>query len=420
MSIHSVTNSILEKYQQVRRFSDEIVKPLAIEDYVVQATADASPPKWHLAHTTWFFETFILEKYQEGYTRINEDFNYLFNSYYETVGAFFPREMRGALSRPTVAEVQEYREYVDGHMTQLLQEDHIHKEKIEELTEIGLNHEQQHQELLITDVKYNFSVNPLKPVFHERKQKENLTKTETSYLLVKGGLVEVGFSGEAFAFDNESPRHKVWLDDFKLATHPVTNGEYLSFIEAGGYTTPDYWLSDGWATVKSEQWQAPLYWEKHEDGWYVFTTCGLEKVSPDEPVSHVSYYEAAAFASWAGKRLPTEEEWEHAVRDVVMAGHFADDRNFHPDESEHGEEGGFQKVYGDVWEWTKSPYTPYPGNRPLEGALGEYNAKFMCNQMVLRGGSCATMKNHIRPTYRNFFQPEKRWQFTGFRLAEDV
>lgn len=412
--------TLLKKYEDVRGRTHTLVHPLQIEDFVVQATASVSPTKWHMAHTTWFFETFILREYDSNYKKFHPDFHYLFNSYYETVGTFYPRESRGLLTRPTVEEVYQYREHVDVHMERLLENvDDDTLATIKPLVEIGLQHEQQHQELILTDIKYNFSFNPLNPVYEETSNDYESKTVETNMIQIEGGLIEIGFNGEEFAFDNESPKHKVWLEPYKLASHPVTNGEFLKFIQDGGYEKPEYWLSDGWAMVNDNNWSSPLYWRKREGTWYCYTLSGEKEIDMDAPVAHVSFYEADAYASWAGKRLPTEAEWEHAMKDVSIDGNFVESKAYHPKALASAENTTFQQAYGDVWEWTRSAYSPYPGSKPLEGALGEYNAKFMCNQMVLRGGSCVTPASHIRSTYRNFFPPEARWQFSGFRLAED-
>lgn len=405
--------SITSRFKEIRSFTLELVNPLEIEDFIVQTIPDVSPPKWHLAHTTWFLERFILNEYKKNYKAFNPQFDYVFNSYYETIGTFHPRDKRGALSRPTIDEVFAYRDYVDQHIIEVLEraEDST-LSKIHSLIEIGLQHEQQHQELLLTDIKYNFYQNPLKPAYSAVMGETELAQLE--YKTFEGGIVEVGHSGDGFAFDNEAPRHKVWLEPFKIASRTVTNGEFLEFMEDGGYEKAQYWLSDGWTTVKKEGWNSPLYWEKAEGKWLQFTLSGQKCLDLNEPVCHVSFYEADAYARWAGKRLPREEEWEIAAEGCPIKGNFADSGRFHP-----GLSGDFSGLYSGVWEWTSSAYSPYPGSKPLEGALGEYNAKFMCNQMVLKGGSCATPASHIRTTYRNFFQPEKRWQFSGIRLAED-
>lgn len=415
------TTKLLQQYKQIRGFSKQIVSPLEIEDFVIQAIPDVSPPKWHLAHTTWFFETFILVPYLESFTRFNDTYDYLFNSYYETHGKPYPRHARGLLARPSVNEIFQYRDYVDEQMTRLLERcDAETCDRVQPLLEIGLQHEQQHQELLVTDIKYNFSINPLKPVYQQPVPNTKTVVPTLEWVSFEEGIVETGHSeDEGFSFDNERPIHKSWLDSFALANRPITNGEYISFMEDGGYEKPKYWLSEGWSIVKEEQWEAPLYWEKKDGEWYSFTLSGMQKVDEEEPVTHISFYEADAFARWAGYRLPTETEWEHAMKDQKIEGNFADQGHYHPTAEYNDQSNRMMKTFGDVWEWTSSPYVPYPRSKPLEGTLGEYNAKFMCNQMVLRGGSCATHSTHMRLTYRNFFHPDKRWQFSGVRLARD-
>lgn len=412
---------IMKSFQNIRKKTLNLVEPLEKEDFIIQSHPDVSPPKWHLAHTTWFFEKFILKEYDVTYQEFHPSYDYLFNSYYETVGPYQPRHERGVLSRPAIDNVMDYRKHVDDRMERFFTTltDPLQLHQIESVLEIGLQHEQQHQELILMDVKYNFFVHPFFPVYSENSN-ESYKQKETQYVAFKGGLVEVGHDGEGFSFDNEKPRHKVWLESFKLASHPVTNGEYLEFIEAGGYESPEYWLSDGWNEIHSKEWKAPLYWKENDQGeWNHFTLSGVKDLNKDEPVCHVSFYEADAYARWRGKRLPTEAEWEHAASCLNISGNTLEKGHYHPTAFvEEGEEILF-KMVGDVWEWTSSSYSPYPRNKPLEGALGEYNAKFMCNQMVLRGGACVTPLSHIRNTYRNFFPANKRWQFSGIRLAED-
>jgi ergothioneine biosynthesis protein EgtB len=406
---------LLDRYQQVRQVSEKICQPLAIEDYQIQSMSDVSPPKWHLAHTTWFFETFILLSHLPGYSAFHPQFGYLFNSYYEAVGARHPRHLRGILSRPTVAEVYQYRAYVDRAMTTLLSEISEHS-NLAHLITLGLHHEQQHQELLLTDIKHILALNPLHPVYrHDLSHAPDLADNTFQWLKYSGGLYRIGHQDGGFAFDNESPRHQVYLQDYKLGNRLVTNGEYLEFIQANGYQESKYWLAEGWATVQTQQWQSPLYWEQVDGDWWVMTLGGLQKLNKREPVCHVSFYEADAYATWRGNRLPTETEWEIATVNIPIAGNFLDSDCFHPksvNQLDH-------QFFGDVWEWTQSAYLPYPGFQIADGAIGEYNGKFMCNQMVLRGGSCATSIDHIRPTYRNFFPPSTRWQFSGIRLASD-
>ncbi|NJO77625.1 MAG: ergothioneine biosynthesis protein EgtB [Cyanobacteria bacterium RM1_2_2] len=415
ISQSSVSRSLSDRYQQVRQLSESICRPLTTEDYVIQSMPDVSPPKWHLAHTTWFFETFLLAPSLPQYEVFHPQFGYLFNSYYETVGKRHPRPQRGLLSRPTVEEIYRYRAYVDQAMQSLLSQP---DSTLEALILLGLHHEQQHQELLLTDIKHILAINPLRPAYRSdiAPLPQEQTALTEQWLDYPGGLHSLGYDGTEFAFDNESPAHQVYLQDYYLASRLVTNAEYLEFMHASGYSNPDYWLSEGWATVQTEQWQAPLYWEQIDGNWWVMTLSGLHAVNLSEPVCHVSFYEADAFARWAGKRLPTEAEWEVAAVQVPLQGNFLAQEQFHPLPA-----AGVTRpdqLFGDVWEWTQSAYLPYPGFKPAAGAVGEYNGKFMCNQMVLRGGSCVTPPNHIRSTYRNFFPPSTRWQFSGIRLAQ--
>ncbi|WP_332674398.1 ergothioneine biosynthesis protein EgtB [Aromatoleum sp.] len=408
-------------YRRVRADSEALCAPLAVEDYVIQTTAEASPAKWHLAHVSWFFETFILRAFLPGYREFDTSFRVLFNSYYEQVGAFHPRDARGFLSRPTVDEVFRYRAHVDRHIEALL--DGAGERPWAQILErlgIGLNHEQQHQELLLTDIKRNFSVNPLRPAYRpDLPERPAASVAPLEWLDFDGGLVENGKAGGGFAYDNERPRHRVWLEPFRLASRPVTNGEFLAFIDAGGYSNPALWLSDGWARVRQSAWYAPLYWERLDGDWWRFTLGGMRRVDRGEPVCHVSHYEADAFATWSGRRLPTEAEWEHAAADRPIDGNLRD-RGYLEPAAAAGPGEGLRQLYGDVWEHTASAYLPYPGFRTADGALGEYNGKFMSGQMVLRGGSCVTPADHIRPSYRNFFYPHERWQFQGLRLAADA
>ncbi|MGB2959792.1 MAG: ergothioneine biosynthesis protein EgtB [Bacteroidota bacterium] len=425
----------LEAYVRLRSLTTDLCRPLEKEDYVIQSITDVSPPKWHLGHTSWFFERVILQKYLRGYEPVDDRYYFIFNSYYQSFGDRIARDIRGTLSRPTVEEVSSYREVVDKRMYSLIETagDGLWNE-LAPLVELGIHHEQQHQELLITDVKYNFAMNPLKPIYGRtnptsgQAAERPVRRPVTAALLpVEGGIIETGAPEGGFAWDNERPRHRTFISDFRLMNRPVTCGEYLEFIRDGGYENPLFWLSDGWDTVTREEWKAPLYWEQKDDEWFLMTLSGERPVDPLEPVAHVSYYEAAAYARWAGRRLPTESEWERAAEVYgasADSGTFLDDRIYHPVACVEGQtpEPGEQlhRMLGDVWEWTGSAYLPYPGYRQERGPLGEYNGKFMSNQMVLRGGSCATPRIHIRRTYRNFFQPEKRWQFTGFRLATDT
>ena len=408
----SASGSLADQYRAVRAATNKICEPLVTEDYIIQSFPDVSPTKWHIAHTTWFFETFVLSALPD-YQPFHPSYSYLFNSYYNAVGERWARPQRGLLSRPTVQDVFAYRAYVDEQMERLLA-------RIDTLPldpavlVLGLHHEQQHQELMLTDIKHVLSINPLRPVYREARPVLR-NAAPLRWQSYPGGVAEIGYDGAAFAFDNEFPRHRVYAEPFLLASRLVTNAEWLAFMADGGYRQPLLWLSDGWSTVQGRGWDAPLYWEQRDGEWWHFTLGGMRPVAPDEPVCHVSYYEADAYARWAGARLPSEAEWEIAAADTPIAGNFVEDEHYHPVPA-----GGATQLFGDVWEWTASPYSSYPGYRPAAGALGEYNAKFMCNQLVLRGGSCATPLNHIRPTYRNFFPPDARWQFMGLRLAKDV
>ncbi|MGC2621195.1 MAG: ergothioneine biosynthesis protein EgtB [Acidobacteriaceae bacterium] len=415
-----LTSSVVaEEYCRVRSRSLALCAPLTPEDMMVQACAEASPAKWHLAHTTWFFETFVLREFVPGYQAFHPDYIWLFNSYYNAVSAQPEKKLRASFSRPTVDEIIAYRHHVDAAMEELAGGELPDEARTRIV--LGLNHEQQHQELLITDVKQAFWVNPLHPVYAEGRVGGAQEAAPLKWTEHPGGLVEIGVSpqaGDGFCFDNETPRHTVYLQPFKLASRPVTCAEYLRFMEDGGYARPELWLAEGWATVQSEKWAAPLYWRKDEGAWQVFTLRGL--VALDDlmatPVCHISYFEADAYARWAGKRLPTEAEWERAAAGAAVAGNLMENEVYHPQAAEAA--SNCEQLFGDVWEWTASAYLPYPGFNPLPGALGEYNGKFMCNQMVLRGGSVATPASHIRAGYRNFFPPGTRWQFSGVRLAE--
>jgi ergothioneine biosynthesis protein EgtB len=406
---------LLAHYAAVRRLTERLCEPLATEDYVVQAMPEASPAKWHLAHVSWFFETFVLRPLLPGYHPLDERYAVLFNSYYNGVGPQFSRPARGHLSRPTVDAVYAYRAHVDKAMLALLDGTSERVRAVAAVVELGLNHEQQHQELLVTDMKYNLSVNPLRPPYLRASGGDRATGTPLlERVAFAGGTFEVGTDGGAFCFDNERPRHRALLSSYEVGSRLVTNGEYCEFIRDGGYERPELWLSDGWRLVQERGWRAPLYWERIDDDWSTYMLSGMAAVSADAPVAHVSYYEADAYARWRGARLPTEQEWEHAAGAEQAAGALLDDT---PHEPMPATGGGLAQMTGDVWEWTASAYLPYPGFRPLQGALGEYNGKFMVNQMVLRGGSCATPRSHIRRTYRNFFPPDARWQFSGIRLA---
>jgi ergothioneine biosynthesis protein EgtB len=413
-------DGLLQQYQKVRCFTEWICEPLAIEDYVVQSMPDVSPAKWHLAHTSWFFETFILSPAIPDYHPFHPMYRYLFNSYYNAVGERHARPERGLLTRPTVAEIYRYRAHVDACMAELLGgADAEQLAPIAPIVELGLHHEQQHEELLLTDLKHVLACNPLRPAYREGAAEDAGQAPPFGWVEYPGGIGCLGYDGAGFAFDNELPRHRVFLEPFRLATRPVTNAEYLAFMADGGYQRPELWLSDGWNTVGAQGWAAPLYWEQRDGAWWVQTLGGPRPVAAAEPVCHVSYYEADAYARWAGARLPTEAEWETAAAGLPVAGNFVERERFHPAPAPGGGTG-LQQMYGDVWEWTASAYSPYPGYRPTAGALGEYNGKFMCSQLVLRGGSCATPQSHIRASYRNFFPPDARWQFSGIRLADDA
>ena len=384
---------------------------------------DVSPAKWHLAHTTWFFETFILKKWKPGYRDAVPEYAYLFNSYYNAAGTMHRRDLRGLISRPTVEATKRYRASVDADIDQLVggADEQLFRE-IEPILTLGIHHEQQHQELLITDIKHVFAQNPLYPVFRQRKVEDRAANTSSMrFVEFDETTIEVGFSGSGFCYDNEQPRHRALVLPFSLANRLVTNREYLEFMADHGYSRSELWLSLGWMTVNEQQWQAPFYWTERDGEWWNFTLSGMRKVDLDEPITHLSYFEADAYANWAGARLPTEFEWERAAADVDIDGNFVETEQFHPaPPNREAKDGQLAQMFGDVWEWTRSSYSPYPGYRAERGALGEYNGKFMCNQYVLRGGSCATSRTHIRKTYRNFFQPEKRWQFMGVRLARDL
>jgi len=413
---------LLARFRQVRDFSERLSETLEPEDYVVQSMPDVSPTKWHLAHTSWFFETFILKVWMPSYRTAVPQYAFLFNSYYNAAGDMHRRDLRGLISRPTVAETYRFRQSIDAHIQELLESaDDELLDEMEPVFTIGLHHEQQHQELLVTDIKHVFSQNPLHPVFRPRDERQERREiAPASYLNFEETILDIGHDGRGFSYDNEGPRHRALVPAFSLATRPVTNGEYLAFIEAGGYERPEYWLSLGWVTVNEQRWQAPLYWMKRDGRWWNFTLSGMRPIDEAEPVTHVSHFEADAFANWSGARLPTEFEWERAAAGVPVEGNFVDTERFHPAPVAARGNGELQQMYGDVWEWTRSAYLPYPGFRAAPGALGEYNGKFMCSQLVLRGGSCATPRTHIRPSYRNFFPPGARWQFSGIRLARDA
>lgn len=416
-------DGLLRGYRTVRQLTETLAAPLSPEDQAIQSMADASPTKWHRAHVTWFFETFLLQPHQPGYCVFDDHFNYMFNSYYEQVGERHPRPERGILSRPPAETISQYRRYVDAAMVELIgrADEHL-LTQIAPLVALGLAHEQQHQELLLTDIKHALSRHPFAPAYVPPQSHPREPATPMAFVSFAGGIAKIGHDGHGFAFDNEGPRHRVLLHPYRIATRPVTCGEYLEFIADGGYARPELWLSDGWATVQTEGWQAPAYWlqDARKESWQVFTLQGRRPLDPAEAVCHVSFYEAAAFAEWAGKRLPTEAEWEHAASSgkCTLTGGFLDRAYPHPRPC-HAPAGELQ-MFGEVWEWTRSAYEPYPGFRPAAGAVGEYNGKFMIGQQVLRGGSCVTPPGHVRASYRNFFPPAARWQFSGIRLAEDL
>lgn len=400
-------------YRQVRSDSTRLCATLAAEDFVVQSMPDVSPTKWHLAHVTWFFEKFVLEPFAANYAPFDEAYHFLFNSYYVSAGDMHRRPQRGLLSRPTVQQVFEYRDDVDARVQNLIAERGDDAELSARIT-LGLNHERQHQELLLTDIKHVFAQNPLEPAVNTELETPP-ARDASPHRFVEGraGIHEVGASGDGFFFDNETPRHRVLLDEHRIGSRLITNGEYREFVQDGGYTNPLLWLSDGWATVCERSWQRPLYWS--EDNESEFTLAGRRPLDVAAPVTHVSYYEADAFARWAGARLPTEAEWERAARDHALAGNLLESNYWQPVAAKDDE----AQWFGDVWEWTASAYGPYPGFKPLDGSLGEYNGKFMCNQMTVRGGSCVSAADHLRASYRSFFYPDARWQFLGIRLGKD-
>jgi ergothioneine biosynthesis protein EgtB len=401
------------RFLHVRRHTQNLCAGLGAEDMQVQSMPDASPGKWHLAHTTWFFEQFVLGR-DPAYRAPRPEWHYLFNSYYQTVGPMHARPQRGLLTRPTLDEVRDYRRRVDDAVSERLARDD--DPALGMLVELGLQHEQQHQELLLTDIKHAFWCNPLQPAYAEPASDDVApAPVPLRFLAGREGIVETGHAGSDFAFDNETPRHRTLLQSHALANRLTTNAEYLAFVRAGGYREPTLWLSDGWATVQREGWERPLYWQP--DLASEFTLAGVRALEPAAPVCHLSYYEAEAYARWAGARLPTEAEWEDAAAGLPVGGNLQHARRLHPRAAVAGD--GLLQMYGDVWEWTASPYVSYPRFKPLPGSLGEYNGKFMCGQWVLRGGSCATPDDHIRASYRNFFPPHARWQFTGVRLAQD-
>ncbi len=411
--------TLISRFEAIRARSLAIAAPLSAEDCALQSMTDASPVKWHLAHTTWFFETFVLAPSVPGHEAFHPHYRTLFNSYYHAVGDKHPRAGRGLLSRPDHSTVLAYRARVEEAIRKLLAS--TTDPSLAALVELGLHHEQQHQELILTDLKHLLSRNPLRPAYQKNWPLTAIRGRRPRWLGFEGGVHEIGHAGPGFAFDNETPRHRVFLRDFEIASHPVTHGDFVAFIDDDGYRRPELWLSLGWDEVQSKGWQAPLYWEKRDGEWHTFTLHGVVPVDANTPICHVSFFEAEAFARWAGARLPTEAEWEVAASAAPVRGNFLESGAFHPLAlREEPATGTLAQAFGDVWEWTRSAYDPYPGYRAAEGAVGEYNGKFMCNQYVLRGGSCATPLAHMRATYRNFFPASARWQFSGLRLALDA
>lgn len=413
---------LCDRYLAVRSFTAKLCETLSPEDCCLQSMENASPVRWHLAHTSWFFETFLL-KQDPSYRVFDEQYEVLFNSYYNAVGKQFPRDQRGLLSRPTLKQTYAYREHVDQAVAERLKSGALDDAAVTRIVELGVQHEQQHQELILTDLKHLFSHNPLFPVYRDSETRKPVDDSPVNaWFPGEEGIYEVGHEGDGFAFDNEGPRHRVFLEPHSIASHPVTSGQFLEFIEDDGYSRPELWLSMGWDFVRRGGWSHPLYWFEVEGEWREYTLAGLRSLDRTAPVTHVSYFEADAYARWAGARLPTEAEWEIHVSQVPIDGNFADtllasNWPIHPSPSLSSVDVPAQ-MFGDVWEWTSSSYSPYPGYQPAAGALGEYNGKFMCNQYVLRGGSVATSSDHVRATYRNFFSPDSRWQFSGIRLAK--
>ncbi len=414
-SLEDVQNA----YPEVRAVSESLCESLEPEDFIPQSMADASPVKWHLAHTTWFFETFLLERFEPGFQPFHPDYRFLFNSYYDAVGKRQARPKRGLLTRPTLRDVFGYRRAVDDRVGKLLTElGSQRRPQALDILELGLHHEQQHQELMLTDLKHLFAQNVLGPAYRPALPVSSASAPSLGWCRQMEGLFVIGHNGDRFAFDNERPQHRVFLEGFALADRLITNAEYLAFIEDGGYGRAELWLDAGWRRAREEGWELPLYWRREPDGLIEFSLAGWRELAPAEPVSHLSFFEAEAFARWAGARLPTEAEWEVACRSRPVEGNFIDSGRAHPAAADRSE--GVRQLFGDLWEWTRSAYAPYPGYRVAEGALGEYNGKFMCNQQVLRGGSCASSRSHLRASYRNFFYPPDRWQFSGLRLAKDL
>ncbi len=421
LPVSTIEESIADAYSRTRQASLLLCDQLEVEDYGLQAMPEVSPPKWHLAHTSWFFETFILKPFVRGYRLFNPDYEYMFNSYYHGVGAQYPRAQRGLLSRPTVAETRNYRRHVDDAMIALLQlTDHSDRNTILQRCELGLHHEQQHQELFCTDIKYSFSFNPLYPALACAPMTAQQNRLPALQFRNFDEVdATIGYTGNGFHFDNETPAHDFQLPAFRFASRLVTNAEYLAFVQDGGYSDPMLWLSDGWAWRQAGDVRHPRYWVMQDDDWSEYTLYGLQTLDPDRPVCHVSYYEADAYARWCGKRLPSEQEWERVCQQIDPVSTSAS-VSLHPAAATDNENRDIVQMFGHVWQWTRSAYSPYPGYRAVEGAIGEYNGKFMCNQMVLRGSSCVTQPGHARMSYRNFFYPNDQWQFSGIRLADDL
>jgi ergothioneine biosynthesis protein EgtB len=413
---------LLQRFGEVRAASERLCASLDPEDLVAQSMPDCSPLKWHLAHTTWFFEAMVLAPFAppgEPYTPFHPRFGFLFNSYYNAIGERHQRPQRGVLTRPYAREVAAYRRAVDEAVQRLLEREALpRRDEALRIVELGLQHEQQHQELMLTDLKHLFSLNALEPAYRPPLEVSPNAPPSQGWIDFDAGVCEIGHAGAGFAFDNEMPRHRVFVEAFSLADRLVTNADYRAFVDDGGYRDPARWLDAGWAVVQREAWERPLYWRETPDGLAEFTLAGLRELTPAEPVCHLSYVEADAFARWAGARLPSEAEWECAAAGLAVEGNFVGTGWLHPAPA-HSEAGRLAQMFGDVWEWTSSAYSPYPGYRPEVGALGEYNGKFMCDQLVLRGGSCASSQDHLRATYRNFFRSPDRWQFSGLRLARD-
>jgi ergothioneine biosynthesis protein EgtB len=418
---HIQFTQLLQRFMMVRLKTEELCLPLCDEDFSLSVTEDTSPPKWHLAHSSWFLENFLLKKYKQDFKSFSPDYDFLFNSYYKKIGSYLPKTKRGVLSRPTIQEIYHYRQHVTDGVIKLLGT--IHPEDAGELLnvlEIGIHHEQQHQELLLMDIKRNFYENPLRP-HYQNEMIGHIENEETEWRTFNEGIVRIGIpeNFRGFALDNEKDQHKVWLEGYQLASHLVTNEEYIQFIDEGGYHNPTYWLSDGWEFKEKEKWECPLYWEKDGAHWWVMTLSGMVLLELSAPVVHVSFYEASAFAKWKGCRLPTEQEWETAARLEPIEGNFLEDAGFEP-VGQTIKDQVFSQIHGSVWEWTQSSFQAYPRFKAIHYGMSEYNEKFMCNQYVLRGGCCLTPKTHYRTTYRNFYYPHQRWMYGGIRLAKDV